>query len=128
MTSIKGNRKYQHIMTNTKIKLVIKNTPTKESPNIDDFSGKFYKIFKELKKQENHRSASLMNQFNSVTQSCPTLCNPRNCSMPGFPVYHQPLELIQIHAHWVGDAIQPSPTLLSPSPPAFNLSQYMGLF
>ena len=53
-------------------------------------------------------------QFSSVTQSCPTLCNPMYCSMPGFPVHHQLLELIQTHVHRVSDAIQPSHPLLSP--------------
>ena len=47
-------------------------------------------------------------QFSSVTQSCPTLCDPMNCSMLGLPVHHQLEEFTQIHAHWVGDAIQPS--------------------
>ena len=51
-----------------------------------------------------------------------------DCSTPGFPVYHQLLELAQTHVHWVGDAIQPSHPLSSPSPPAFNLSQHQGLF
>ena len=67
-------------------------------------------------------------QFSSVTQSCPTLCNPMDCSMPGFPVHHQLLEPVQTHVHWVGDAIQPSHPLLSPAPPAFNLSQHQSLF
>ena len=49
----------------------------------------------------------------SVTQSCPTLCNPMNCSMPGFPVFHHLLELAQTHVHWVGDAMQPSDPLSS---------------
>ena len=61
-------------------------------------------------------------------QSCSTLCDPMNCNMPGFPVYHQLPELVQIHVHQVSDAIQPSHPLLSPSPPAFNLSQHQGLF
>ena len=64
----------------------------------------------------------------SVTKSCPTLCNPMNCSTPGFPIHHQLLELTQTHVHQVGDAIQSSQPLSSPSPPAFNLSQYQGLF
>ena len=51
-----------------------------------------------------------------------------DCSMSGLPVYHQLLEFTQAHAHWVGDAIQPSHPLLSPSPPAFNLSQHQDLF
>ena len=63
----------------------------------------------------------------SVIQSCPTLCNPMDCSMPGFPV-HYLLELAQTHIHWVSDAIQLSHPLLSPSPPTFNLSQHQGLF
>ena len=62
-------------------------------------------------------------QFSSVAQSCLTLCDPMDCSKPGFPVHHQLLELTQTHVHQVGDGIQPSHTLLSPSPPAFNLSQ-----
>ena len=67
-------------------------------------------------------------QFSSVTQSCLTLCNPMDRSMPGFPVHHQLPHLIQTQVHWVHDAIQPSHPLSSPSPPAFNLSQYQGLF
>ena len=64
----------------------------------------------------------------SVAQSCPTLCNPMDCSTPGFPVLHYLLELSQTRVHCVGDAIQPSHPLPSPSPPAFNLSQQQGLF
>ena len=60
--------------------------------------------------------------FSSVTQLCPTLCNPMDCSTPSFPVLHQLLfELALTHVHWVGDAIQPSHPLSSPSPPALNL-------
>ena len=61
-------------------------------------------------------------QFSSVTQSCLTLCNPMDCSTPGFAVLHQLLELGQTHVHLVGDSIQPSHPLSSSSPPAFNLS------
>ena len=67
-------------------------------------------------------------QFSSVAQSCPTLCNPMDCSTPGFPVHHQLPELIQTHVLWVCDAIQPSHPLSSPFPPAFNHSQHQGLF
>ena len=67
-------------------------------------------------------------QFSCVAQLCPTLCDPMDCSMPGFPVHHQLPELAQTHVHWVGDAIQPSSPLLSSSPPAFNLSQHHGFF
>ena len=67
-------------------------------------------------------------QLSSVSQSCPTLCDSMNHSMPGLPVHHQLPEFTQTHVHWVGDAIQPSHPLLSPSPPSFNLSQHQGLF
>ena len=61
-------------------------------------------------------------QFSSVAQSCLTLCNTMNHSMPGLHVHHQLLEFTQIYVHQVGHATQPSPPLLSPSLPAFNLS------
>ena len=67
-------------------------------------------------------------KFSSVAQSCPTLCDPMNHSMPGFPVHHQLPEFTQTHVHRVGDAIQPSHPLSSPSPPASNPSQHQGLF
>ena len=67
-------------------------------------------------------------QFRSVAQSCPTLCDPVNCSMPGLPVHHQLPEFTQTHVHRVGDAIQPSHPLSSPSPPAPNHSQHQSLF
>ena len=66
--------------------------------------------------------------FSSVAQSCPTLCDPMNHSMPGLPVYHQLPEFTQTHIHRVGDTIQPSHPLSSPSPPAPNPSQHQGLF
>ena len=69
-----------------------------------------------------------MHQFSSVAQLCPTLCDPMSCSTPGLPVQHQLPEPTQTHVHWVGDVIQPSHPLSSPSPPALNLSQYQGLF
>ena len=61
-----------------------------------------------------------MYQFSSVTRSCPTLCDPMDCSISGLPVHHQPLEFTQTHVHGVGDAIQPSHPLFSPSLPTFN--------
>ena len=67
-------------------------------------------------------------KFSSVAQSCVTLCDPMDCSTPGLPVHHQLPESTQTHAHRVGDAIQPSHPLVSPSPPALNLSQHQGLF
>jgi len=66
-------------------------------------------------------------QFSSVSQSCLTLCDPMDCSIPDFPVHHQLVELVQTHVHQVSDAIQPSHPLSSPSLPAFNLSQHQGL-
>ena len=67
-------------------------------------------------------------QFSSVAQSCPTLWDPMNRSMPGLSVLHQLLEFTQTHAHRVHDAIQPSHPLSSPSPPAPNPSQHQSLF
>ena len=66
-------------------------------------------------------------QFSFVTQSCPTLCDPVDCSTQGFPIHHQLLEPTQPQVHHIGDATQPSKPLLSPSPPAFSLSQHQGL-
>ena len=67
-------------------------------------------------------------QFSSITQSCPTFCNPMDYSRPGFPVHHQLLDLTQTHVHLIGDAIQPSHPLSSPCPPVSNLSQHHVLF
>ena len=67
-------------------------------------------------------------QFSSVAQLCPTLCDPMNRSMPGLPVHHQLPEFTQTHVYRVGDAIQPSHPLLSPSPLAPNSSQHQSLF
>ena len=64
----------------------------------------------------------------SVAQLCPTLCDPMNRSTPGLHVHHQLPEFTQTHVHQVGDAIQPSHLLLSPSPPASNPSEHQGLF
>ena len=75
-----------------------------------------------LKNQENYF------QFSSVPQSCPTLCDPMNCSTPGLPVHHHLPEFTQTHVHRVSDAIQPSHPLSSPSPPAPNPSQHKTLF
>ena len=64
----------------------------------------------------------------SVAKSCPTLCDPMNCSTPGFPILHHLPEFAQTRVHWVSDHIQPSHPLSPSSPPAFNLSQHQGLF
>ena len=76
----------------------------------------------------NYVKCGLSSQFSSVTQLCPTFCDPMDCSMPRFPLHHQLLELAQTHVHWVSDVIQLSDPLSSPSPPALNLSQHRGLF
>ena len=68
-----------------------------------------------------------IHQIRSAAQSCPTLCDPMNRSMPGLPVHHQLPEFTQTHVHPVGDAIQPSHPLSSPSPPAPNPSQHQSL-
>ena len=83
-----------------------------------------YKAMLSEKKTRNRMY--ILDQFSSVTQSCPTLCDPMDCSTPGLPVHHQVLEFTQTHVHWVSDAIQPSHPLLSPSLPTFNLSQHQG--
>ena len=67
-------------------------------------------------------------RFSSVSQSCLSLCDYMDCSTPGLSVHHQPPKFTQTHVHWVGDAIQPSQPLSSPSSPTFNLSQHQGLF
>ena len=69
-----------------------------------------------------------VNQIILVTQSCLTLCDPMDHSTPGLPVHDKFLEFMQTHVHLESDVIQPSHPLLSPSPPAFNLSQHQGLF
>ena len=78
----------------------------------------------------NHILSSVKEKLHlsSVAQSCPTLCDPMDCSKPGLPVHHQLPEFTQTHVHWVGDVIQSSQPLSSPSPPAFNISQHQGLF
>ena len=81
-------------------------------------------ILKEREKIKKLETVSV----SSVTQSCLTLCDPMDCSTPGFPVHHQLPEPTQTHVLWVSDAIQPSHPLSSTSPPAFNLSQHQGLF
>ena len=76
----------------------------------------------------NKKRTLICNSCCSGTKLCPTLCDPMNCSMPGFPVLHYLLECAQIHVHWVSDAIQLSHLPLPPSPPSLNLFQHQGLF
>ena len=78
--------------------------------------------------RERDSTLGMRSQFSLVTQLCLTLCNPVDCSMPGFPVHHQFPELAQTPVHRVSYAIQPSHPLSSPSPPTFNLSQHQRLF
>ena len=101
-----------------------------------EFENNFYSALYACSNSINVRSnwlivlfkSSVWVQFGSVSQSCPTLCDPMNCSTPGLLVHHQLPELTQTHVHWVGDAIQPSHPLSSPSPPALSLSQHQSLF
>ena len=79
-------------------------------------------------KSKNKKIFSVLDCCCSVIKSCQTPCNPMNCSTSGLPVHHQLLEFAQTHVHRVGDAIQPSHPLSSPSPPALNLSQHQVLF
>ena len=74
------------------------------------------------------RIKNMYSQFNSVAQLCPTLCDPMDCSTPGFPIHHQLPETAQTYVHQVSDAIQPSNPLSFSSPSAFNLFQHLGLF
>ena len=69
-----------------------------------------------------------LNCCSSVTQSCPTLCDPMDCSTPGLPVLHHLPEFAQVHIPCIGDAIQPSPPLIPSSPSALYLPQHQGLF
>ena len=88
-------------------------TEEQQSDNQTDFTSTF--------------SVKSISSVSSVTQSCLTLCNPMNCSMPGLSVHHQLPEFTQTHVHQAGDAIQPSHPLSSPSPPAPNPSQHQSL-
>ena len=103
------------------------------------FKNQIYEFSHNIKKQINLTSLQIIleetrytyfHRVNSVqfSHSIMSLCDPMECSSPGFPAHHQLPELAQTHVHQVGDAIQPSHPLLSPSPPAFNLAQHQGLF
>ena len=81
-----------------------------------------------LNKDIFRKPSNMSVHFSLVAQLCLALCNPIDCSTPGFPVHHQAPEFTQTHVHWISDDIQPSHPLSSPSPPTFNLSQHQGLF
>ena len=85
-------------------------------------------IWLKTQQPENYDHSIWFHQVSSVYQSCLALCDPMDCSRPGLPVHHQLPEFTQTHVHRVGDAIQPSHPLSSPSLPAFSLSHYQGLF
>ena len=91
-----------------------------------DFRDHFYAHFIKINQKLYFYVLSV--HFSSVAQSCPTLCDPMNCSTPGLPVHHQLPEFTQTHVHRVSDAIQPSHPLSNPSPPAPNPSQHQSLF
>ena len=80
-------------------------TPSSSALNLSEPRGLFQRVY-------------CSHQFSSVAQSCPTLCDHMDCSLPGLPVHHQLPEFTQTHVHWVSDAIQPSHPLSSPSPPS----------
>ena len=103
-----------------------KKRGTKEP--LDESERGEWKIWFKTQHSKNKHHGIRSYQFSSVTQSCPALCNPMNCSMPGLPVHHQLPEFTQTHVHRVSDAIQPSYPLSSPSPPAPNPSQHQSLF
>ena len=87
-----------------------------------------WKSWLKTQHSKNYNHGIRSHQLSLVAQSCLTLCDPTDCSTPGFPIHHQLLQLAQTHVHRVGDAIQPSHPLSSPSPLAFNLAQHQGLF
>ena len=92
---------------------------------IDSVSGR---MNKKLVAKDRIMIIMIIIQFSSVAQSCPTLCDPMNCSTPGLPVHHQLPEFTETHVHRVSDAIQRSHPLSSHSPPAPNPSQHQSLF
>ena len=105
--------------------------PSKEIPGLISFRMDWldlHAVQGTLKSLFQHHSSKASIQFSSVDQSCLTLCDPMNHSTPGHPVHHRLLDFTQTQVHRVGDAIQPSHPLSSPSPPAPNPSQHQGLF
>ena len=129
LVNIKGNAQQRLVLI---VQINFETRSTLQKPHLQIYLSKFF-IFSFLAFCSFIISilvsiAIYFNQFSSVTQSCTTLCNPMDGSTPDFPVHHQLPELTQTHVHQIGDAIQPSHPLSSPSPPVFNLLQYQGLF
>ena len=139
---------FNKILAN-RIQQHIKNSYKRDQVELIPGMQGFFNIFKSINvihhinklKDKNHMIISIdagkafdkiqhlfMIQFSSVAQSCPTLCNPMNRSMPGLPVPHQLPEFTQTYIHRISDAIQPSHPLSSSSPPAPNPSQHQSLF
>ena len=120
------NTNYLHIVLSNRKRITQNHNQIFFSYVADEFSGIAYERTK-----EKHKCLlwifSLV-QFSSVAQSCPTLCDPMNCSTPGLLVHHHLPQFTQTHVHRVGDAIQPSHPLSSPFSPAPNPSQHQGLF
>ena len=117
-------------MVNTKIRLIIffatKDREALYSQQKQDHELLIAKFILKLKKVGKTTRPFSLVQFSSVTKLCLTLCDPMNCSTLGLPVHHHLPEFTQTHVHRVGDAIQPSHLLSSPSPHALNLSQHKG--
>ena len=98
----------------------------KEEGRVIKMESKTKESLKRSSNSEGTVSSTTQVQFSSVARSCSTLCIPMVCSTPGLPVHHQLPEFTQTLVHWVGDAIQASHPLSSPSPPDFNISQHRG--
>jgi len=103
-------------------------TTNAEEAEVEWFYGDLQDLLELTPKKKDVLFIISLVQFSSVAQLCLTLCDPMNHSMPGLPVHHQLLEFTQTHVHQVGDAVQPSHPLSSPSPPAPNPSQHQSLF
>ena len=127
----KQNRKTNPFLTQTLYTLSPSQRTLRGSEVYREWQASEYTGHRQLLRGRNircHETSLQCNfQFSSVAQLWPTLCDPMDCSTPGFTVHHQLPEFTQPHVHWVGDAIQPSHPLLPPSPPALNLSQIQGL-
>ena len=110
-------------VSNNRTQCAINNNNKDKKSNKTSWSSRVH-----ARKVKSKEGRHMTNSISSVAQLCLTLCDPMDCSMPGFPVHHQLLEPGQTHVHWIGDAIQPSHPLSSPFPPVFTLAQHQGLF